>query len=361
MATRRYFAKFDRIIGHLRDIHALSPADSDSATWRYADIVESRLSDLSRSFRALSFKHLVAKNVSGALPHELEIDRKDSGFPVHRELLQMANDRAEAAKHLDTLPEALRLKHDMVDHILRHRTAPRRLQFALSQRLYYEILAEGSLFMAQNHPEIVALSTNSDGNDRYLVHWAVYDSQQNLPVLYLMELEDSGSHPLPQDGRRWPAVQSHVLAQSISGLKLVTIATGFDTDFEGLHPKSLVRIHVGPMYSHFFTQQDGPLREVLADAAGEAGLDWTLCWTVETLLSKRSEKRSAGVFSTVQQEIYDLDHLAAEGQGSGATRIERALIMPQKPYQVLADRNPPQLKDVRKYVVGHGNRVLAYM
>ena len=49
---------------------------------------------------------------------------------------------------------------------------------------------------------------------RFLLHWAVYDSQVNLPVIYLMELEDSGQPALPKDQRRWPEVQAHLMAQS---------------------------------------------------------------------------------------------------------------------------------------------------
>ncbi|MEC9347479.1 MAG: hypothetical protein VYB54_14740 [Pseudomonadota bacterium] len=361
MATRRYFAKFDRIIGHLRDVHAVSPLSGTQDAKPYLDVIEARLADLSGTFRALSFKHLVARHVSGALPHELEIDRRDSGFPVYRELLQMANDKAEASRHLDTLPAADKLKQEMVDHILRTRTPPRRLQFALSQRLYYGLLAQGPLFLAQNHPQVVALPSVVKGMRRCLVHWAVYDSRENYPVLYFLEMDDSGSVPLIRDDTRWPAVQGHLLAQSMNGLKLVTIGTGFDSDFEDLHPKLLTRIHVGPMYSDFFTEQDGPLREVLAEAAGDPGLDWTLCWTVESLVSRRVERKPSGVFSSVQREIFDLDTFSPEGQEAGATRVERALIMPQAPYQVLADRDPPGLRSVRKYVVGSGGRVLAHM
>jgi hypothetical protein len=52
----------------------------------------------------------------------------------------------------------------------------------------------------------------------------------------------------------------------MAGLKLLTIAKGFDQDFDDLHPKSLKRIHVGPMYSSAYTEQSGPLRRVLAEA-----------------------------------------------------------------------------------------------
>src|SRR5690606_32396778 len=99
-------------------------------------------------------------------------------------------------------------------------------QYAMSQRLYYEALAAGGLFWPQMHPVAQWISDLPGGRRRFLLHWAVYDSQLNVPVVYLMELEDSGRRALPLDEGRWPQVQSHLLAQSVGGLKPVTIAKG---------------------------------------------------------------------------------------------------------------------------------------
>ena len=37
-----------------------------------------------------------------------------------------------------------------------------------------------------------------------LLHWAVYDSQINLPVIYMMELEDSGQVACPRTNAAGP-------------------------------------------------------------------------------------------------------------------------------------------------------------
>ena len=81
-----------------------------------------------------------------------------------------------------------------------------------------------------------------------------------------MELEDSGRTPLAKDERRWPEVQAHLMGQALGGLKLLTIARGIDEAFDDIHPKRLRRLHVGPMYSHAYTSQSGPIRDVLAEA-----------------------------------------------------------------------------------------------
>ena len=173
----------------------------------------------------------------------------------------------------------------------------------------------------------------------------------------MMEVVDSGRTALVQDESRWPQVQAHLMAQAVSGLKLVTIATGFDQDFDDLHPKSLRRVHIGPMYSHAFTEQSGPLREVLAEAEGAEGLDWALSWTVESLRSKKVAEEKSGWFSTVEREIFDLKD---RGELTGATEQRRSLILPQRAYQVLEHRDPKGLRGVRKYVVGSKGKVRSY-
>ena len=150
------------------------------------------------------------------------------------------------------------------------------------------------------------------------------------------------------------------MAQSLAGLKLLTIAQGFDTDFDDLHPKRLRRIHLGPMYSHDFTLQTGPIREVLEQAHSPAGDDWALAWTVEELRSDRVEMEKSGWFGEVEREIFALDPVGGRGAETGATSTVRSLILPQRPYQVLAERNPAGFLGVRKFVVSPEGRVLSY-
>jgi hypothetical protein len=357
-AARVYFARFARIITHVREVARLADrAASGEMARLQLDLIETYLVRLASTFDALAMKHLMAARDT-AVPASFEIDIRDSGFPVFREILQMATDLAQADRHLASLPHAADLKERMVRHILTERSHPRRLQYAMSQRLYYEALKRGDLFLGQNHPWLVWLAGKGRERRRYLAHWAVYDSATSLPAIYLMVVEDTGAEPLPEDQSRWPRAQDHLVAQSISALKLLTIARGFDTDFADLHPKFLRRITVGPMYSHAFTEQDGPLRDILAETAGQDGRDWALAWTTETLVSKATEQQPAGFFSRVERQIFDLaedDPVAAEG---GATRIDRSLILPLAPYQVMADRDPPGFRKVRKYVVAEDGSLL---
>jgi hypothetical protein len=194
------------------------------------------------------------------------------------------------------------------------------------------------------------------GRRHYLVHWAVYDAQTNLPTVWLMDVQDSGRTPLPNDPDRWPRAQAALMAQSLAGLKLLTVAQGFDTDFDTLHPRRLRRITLGPMHSHAFTLQSGPLARVLHDARAPEGEDWALVWTVEDLRADREEEVKSGWFSSTRRQIWALDPVA--GAETGASAVERMVVLPERLFQVMAEADPPGLRGLRKFVVGAGGRIL---
>jgi len=352
LVARRYFAKFGRITGHLGRVAAEMEAEG-KFTRTETRVLGRYLTALTGTFRALSHKYLMTGR--GETAPRLTIDRHESGFPVAQELMVMAVDASQAEKHLAGMPSEAELKDRMIRQIVGDLTIPTALQFALSQRYYYEALAAGGIFWARNDPD--AQWIQDLGNRRhFLVHWAVWDTQVNLPVLYLMDVEDSGKRPLPNDAYRWPQVQAALMAQSVGGLKLVTIATGFDKDFEGLHPRRLRRIILGPMYSASFTLQSGPISKVLEGARAPEGEDWALVWTVEDLVSDREEAVKDGWFSSSVRQVFKLDPVA--GAELGATRQDRMIILPEKPYQVLVEQDPAGLRGLRKFVVGAGGRLI---
>lgn len=351
--ARRYFGKFDRITGHLARV-AGEMEGRGALTRTEARVLGRYLAGLAGTFRALSWKYLMTGRADTA--PRLTFDRHESGFPVAQELMLMAVDAQQAEKHLAGMASADELKDRMIRQIVGDLTIPTALQFALSQRLYYEGLQAGGIFWARNDPDAQWIETVRERR-RYLVHWAVWDHQTNLPVVYLMDLEDSGRKPLPNDDRRWPQAQAALMAQSITGLKLLTIAQGFDKDFPDLHPKRLRRIHLGPMYSASFTMQSGPISDVLTAAAAPEGEDWALVWTWEDLRAERAEI-DEGWFTNTERQIYALDPVGGRGAETGATSTERMVILPERPYQALVEVNAPGLRDLRKFVVGDGGRII---
>jgi hypothetical protein len=354
LVVRRYFAKFAEITGYLPRVAAELAAEGRLSRGELR-ATAGHVEALARTFRALSLKYLMTGRPGAA--GSLTFDRHESGFPVAQELLYMANDAAQAERQLAALPSEAELKDRMIRQIVGDRTIPTALQFALAQRLYHEALRAGGLFLARNDPQAQWLAEDR-GRRRWLIHWAVYDSLANLPVIYLMECDDSGRVPLPKDDRRWPLAQAHLAAQSLNGLKLVTIASGFDKDFGDLHPRRLRRLHLGPMHSATFTLQSGPIGAVLAEAKAPEGQDWALVWTLEHLEASGTKTERQGWFGTVERQTFALDPFGGRGAETGASRTDRYVILPERPYQVLAERNPAGLRDVGRFVVGAGGRVV---
>lgn len=350
--VRRYFGKFERITGHLVRVAAEVEAEG-KLTRTEAHILGRYLSALNGTFKALSNKYLMTGR-SDTAP-KLTFDRHDSGFPVAQELMTMALDAAQVEKHLGGMASEAEIKDRMVRQIVRDLTVPIALQFALSQRLYYEALAAGGLFWARNDPDAQFIA-DVNGRRHFLIHWAVWDTQTNLPVVYLFDVQDSGKKPLPNDDRRWPLIQQALMAQSVGGLKLLTLAQGFDKDFEAIHPKRLRRLTLGPMHSHDFTLQSGPIADVLKAAQAPDGQDWALVWTVEDIQSEREEDIKDGWFSTANRQIWKLDPV--HGIDTGTTRLDRMVIMPEPVFQAMVEVDAPGLRPYRKFVVGAGGRVI---
>ena len=151
LAARRYFAKFDTITRLLSGVAGEMEKDRAFSAMD-ADVLEVYVRAIARTFKALSLKYLVSGRLDGIGQKHLTIDLHESGFPIFQEIVTMANDAAQAGRHLDGMPEVDRLKDEMVRQIVGERVVPTRLQYAMSQRLYYEALLKAGLFFAQMHP-----------------------------------------------------------------------------------------------------------------------------------------------------------------------------------------------------------------
>ncbi|MBT9384189.1 hypothetical protein KM176_09990 [Pseudooceanicola sp. CBS1P-1] len=354
--SRRYLAQMRAICAHLPRVLGVMEAEG-ALSARESAAVAGHLAALGFTFRALEMKYMMVGRAGLKGTGALTIDDHESGFPTAREVMVLANDAAQATARLAEMPSEAALKRQMLDEIIGDLRTPVRLQYALSQRLYLEELAKGRLFWPHVEAEAEWLGDVAPGRRRYLLHWSSWDSQVNLPLIWLMELEDTGATGLPADGARWAELRGYLSAQSLSGLKLLTIARGLDADFSDLHPKRLRRLHVGPMHSHLFTRQSGPIADVLAAAGGAEGEDWALAWTSELLESERVVQERTGWFGQVEREVFALDPV--QGSERGVSARSRALVLPARPYQVLVEQAPEGFRRLRKYVVGDGGRVLS--
>ena len=115
-ASRRYFAKFERITGHLNRVAAVMQADSKFDKDE-VEVLTAYVQGIAYTFRALSMKYLLVGRDTGRFFGSLAMDVRESGFPVFNELMVMANDAHQAGRHLQNMPDADTLKRQMVEQI----------------------------------------------------------------------------------------------------------------------------------------------------------------------------------------------------------------------------------------------------
>ncbi|TIU20266.1 MAG: hypothetical protein E5W53_20955, partial [Mesorhizobium sp.] len=191
----------------------------------------------------------------------------------------------------------------------------------------------------------------------YLVHWAAFDGSANLPLVYMVTVEDSSEEmvrqlidrngklndkvdiPLPVEGLLNPELahrfDDFTEKNSAYTLSPATIAVNLDKDFEPLHPKQLRRVVLGPFYSAGITDNNSTVSDVL-DKVRKPENAWLLTWTIQEVYSKAEKPGRKGLFSsekTTQEFFIDTDDLEAARQG--VSSYEKHALIPHEAYQAL--------------------------
>ena len=341
--SRAYFGVLSRALSALPDLLDLE-IQNGRLEPQDAHAIARHLSALESSMFALSKKYLMAGRIEGVLKEELILDAENSGFPVAQELIMMAADAASAAQDLLLMPDEEKLKSEMLREILTQARFPVSLQNMMAKRQYAERLSKPPLFLLKTTPVARQVETTDREGRRlgWQVDWSVYDTTMNVPVIYLLDVEDTGRYPMPNDASVWPVLCHHLVSQSINSLTLKTIAEGVDQDFKRLHPVRLRRIVVGPFYANGFTMQDGAVQTAL-DKAGEGS--WVLALTTETVESTKT--RSEGLFTRTELQVYD--------EGTSA----QSVLAPSRVFQSIQDHARRNFEDAHKYVLDPDNRLVS--
>ncbi|MBZ9725590.1 hypothetical protein LB554_16705 [Mesorhizobium sp. CO1-1-11] len=286
------------------------------------------------------------------------ISRAESGYPVFQNLLELENDRLQAEARLANIPQAGELREEMADFILRHKEFPEALQKSMAERLYLEDVKSEQTFGPFTLAQTAKVSVNpKTARPYYLVHWASFDGSANLPLVYMVTVEDSSESmvrqlvdrsgklndkvdiPLPVEGLLNPELahrfDDFTEKNSAYTLSPATIAVNLDKDFEPLHPKQLRRVVLGPFYSAGITDNNSTVTEVLAKVRKPENA-WLLTWTIQEVYSKGEKPGRKGLFSsekTTQEFFINTDDLEAARQG--VSSYENHALIPHEAYQAL--------------------------
>ena len=290
----RYFAAITAALSGLE----IFMRDDRSPLYRHgivAKIVAEYIDRLDRSFACW-------ENRLGFLD-AFRISRAESGYPVFQNLLELENDRRSADQRLASIPSAGELRAEMADFILRHKDFPAALQKSMAERLYLEDVKGEQTFGPFTLAQTAKVSVNPKTmRPYYLVHWATFDGSANLPLVYMVTVEDSSEAmvrqlvdrngklddkvdiPLPVDGLLNPDLahrfDDYTEKNSAYSLSPLTIAMNLDKDFPDLHPKQLRRVVLGPFYSAGITENNSTVQEVLSKVRKPENA-WLLTWTIQ--------------------------------------------------------------------------------
>lgn len=348
-AAARYFSAITAALAGLE----VFMRDDRSPLYRHgivAGIVAEYIARLDKSFSCW-------RNRLGFMD-TFRISRAESGFPVFQNLLELENDRRQADSRLANIPQPGELREEMADFILRRKEFPAALQKSMAERLYLEDVKSEETFGPFTLAQTAKVSVNpKTGRPYYLVHWASFDGSANLPLVYMVTVEDSSDAmirqlvdnngklndkvdiPLPVDGLLNPELahrfDDFTEKNSAYTLSPATIAVNLDKDFEPLHPKQLRRVVLGPFYSAGITDNNSTVTEVLAKVRKPENA-WLLTWTIQEVYSKGEKPGRKGLFSsekTTQEFFIDTDDLESARQG--VSSYENHALIPHEAYQAL--------------------------
>jgi hypothetical protein len=348
-AAARYFSAITAALAGLE----VFMRDDRSPLYRHgivAGIVAEYIARLDKSFSCW-------RNRLGFMD-TFRISRAESGFPVFQNLLELENDRSQADNRLANIPQPGELREEMADFILRRKEFPAALQKSMAERLYLEDVRSEETFGPFTLAQTAKVSVNpKTGRPYYLVHWASFDGSANLPLVYMVTVEDSSEAmirqlvdrngklndkvdiPLPVDGLLNPELahrfDDFTEKNSAYTLSPATIAVNLDKDFEPLHPKQLRRVVLGPFYSAGITDNNSTVAEVLAKVRKPENA-WLLTWTIQEVYSKGEKPGRKGLFSsekTTQEFFINTDDLEAARQG--VSSYENHALIPHEAYQAL--------------------------
>jgi hypothetical protein len=211
------------------------------------------------TIRALELKYLCSPMYT-FMPG---ISLRASGFPSYHDIVQLSADKSECAKRLILLPTITEGKRQLIDTIFADYpkgTVPRylvdRQKWALSERAYLEMHESDSLFYQFNEGDVQDITTDADnsyqekGRRTYVFSWAVYDINNERPVIFKMTCNQDEAEPSMLDPGSLSLPRLRQVLQYHTGQSLESLAAFaglVDQQSRTLHPKEIQRTVIGPL------------------------------------------------------------------------------------------------------------------
>ncbi len=227
------------------------------------------------------------------------VDVTESGYPNSIELKRLQADKELADQYLSKTEKSSRLKHEILEHLIKKQTQPENLLHQTGLRLYYEQIKESYIFESFNQGELKQIESNNPEKERFLYHWATFDDVLNRPFIYILVFDFLTSIG---NSDRTPVFET-IKKRTVNTAPLKVIAADIDHDIASVQPKILKRIDLGPIHNHF-ARDEHPLTKVVQEHFGED--DFIFQFNTEIIFSK-GEMSSNNFLS--KGEIFQIFHV----------------------------------------------------
>ncbi len=285
------------------------------------------------------------------------INIANSGFPRFVEIMELMTDLIRKDERLSKLLSEEQAKSDLLEIVMGEPSPDdvaeqlrwekeKSLLWQIAERSYLELLDLREIFFhftpGKIFPAEEMLKPRVNGRNVYHFSWACFDSQTNLPYIYLMLFEHEGGEKLLTADNP-SVIQLLEVIQEVGGRapdQLVEIVGRIDETLPNIYPRVLKRNRVGPIYSPLLYQGVSDLDP--GSFAGRVGPhfehaqlhpdDFILFFETEMVVSE-GEKVSSSVFSLGRKkgrQVFNIPKTNRDLMRRGSTSVSRHVLLPHR-------------------------------
>jgi len=326
------------------------------------------------------FRLLDMRTAAGDEP---TIDRTKSGFPILKEVVQVAKDLELGIVGVSEDREGLRaagkaLRDAMLDDMLLRRRLPdERTVRAVAQNIYASAVADNRIDPSRPGDISPIFQPNADHSFEWngeleggiSVAWDFWDGTTSRAIRtfasFDVRREPDGSHGFldgPVKAVREEIAEVRDVANKFSGASFtpLTLATEIDNRTDVLRLRKLSRVTVGPFISEIFYSVDDPIMDAIK-AAEDIEDAWAIRWTIDHIRAGSTKMVSGGWLKPARpQQNFLVDTMDPDCAMRSVTSFERHVAMPHGMFQRLANRRHecPSLKSAAIHVLTGERRLI---
>jgi len=346
-----YTMYFRTLLNAFKRLLLVQDASEDT---QEAQTVKSFVSRLLFTIEALRMKF----TYSPVHNRDMWIDLSTSGFPNREVIASLETDLRTREERLQRLLPGQLLRAKVLDHMFAQHEEPGELLWQLADRTYFEMIDQDKLFLAFTPGELVRRRKSRESGcvRQYSYSWGCYDFSTNRPYVHVMYFDqDTEDEPLERDNAALIQFLHVVKSAGSRASEIGNIALVIDDALTHIHPKTLKRVCIGPLYSPLLIRGRTEFSDECEAAACallakyEKQPDDSVLFFTDEIVFSRQQRHVRTLFGKRVREIFDIDNTGSIAQERRASLVHRSVIMPHVIAQHIQSEEGTglDLKDVR--------------